>query len=645
MALRRKHLRRFLESAFSVDELRQLVHDDPEICDLATSIHWDASPRSVADEVISVLDRNGRLARLRILILEARPHRSGEITAFWTEAGAGPHRRTDSSSRPEHEGPGPKDSMGIGALLLTLAMALVLGVLIFADNNSSGESDTEVVRASTLKGRLRGHDRSPLQDVLVQLDGCSTYTEAVTNAKGIFQFRDLKPDCIRPPIKLFVRHRSAWHSFEILSPPPDIQLPGPKKPTRIEPVSGIDVQPGDRPPSTNPAAERQRPYRIVWMPDGPTVDASSGRGLSDADLARVLPLTRAVGLLEASDDGDFVPRSTAFLVADDIVLTTRHALQEDAAPGANRTSLSRTYCVRFHRELETQNGRCIEVTEALLVHRYWDIALLKLAESIPNATPLELVSERPARLPDTAVAVVGFPGGVFGHKSLQPGLVVELRNLKSNEASKPTVVIVHSTVTFPGSSGSPVLDASSGKVLGVHFASTPAEGGYAIPSWEFAADPDIRAVALKFTAPAGTVSRTIETGALGFDVAPYDPAFLGRDIPLPVLTASLRIQALNDGKPVDYLHYSLILHRERRLAIVGAYNLDRDSLRHLPRDRKANGWTTDPRLPAEAQLTNTTLRNNPLHRSNLVSRHFVSWGAVTESKPLSVQRAFSTGPT
>jgi endonuclease G len=101
----------------------------------------------------------------------------------------------------------------------------------------------------------------------------------------------------------------------------------------------------------------------------------------------------------------------------------------------------------------------------------------------------------------------------------------------------------------------------------------------------------------------------------------YDPEFLGSPLPLPVPGPALA--ALVSGE-LRYHHFSVVMHRERALALFTAVNIDGKLARRPTRER--DRWILDPRLPAEFQTGEPVYRDNPLDRGHLVRRLDPAWG-------------------
>lgn len=115
--------------------------------------------------------------------------------------------------------------------------------------------------------------------------------------------------------------------------------------------------------------------------------------------------------------------------------------------------------------------------------------------------------------------------------------------------------------------------------------------------------------------------------------AGYDPEFLGTPVPLPVLTEEQRAAtALNrrvaDGQDptvLPYHHFSLVMHRLRRLALYTVVNID-GQLAQLPK-RDRDRWYFDPRLEQAEQIGEDLYADNDFDRGHLVRRLDPAWGS------------------
>lgn len=130
----------------------------------------------------------------------------------------------------------------------------------------------------------------------------------------------------------------------------------------------------------------------------------------------------------------------------------------------------------------------------------------------------------------------------------------------------------------------------------------------------------------------------------------YSPTFLGTGklaVPLPKLSKALKAKAATlIGKPgeteLKYFNYSVVLHKERKLAIFTAVNTDGSQQQDVGK-REGDSWLRDPRIDAAFQIgeefygKQSTMgldrSPNPFDRGHLVRRLDGTWGAsVDEAK-------------
>src|SRR5215472_14206783 len=131
-------------------------------------------------------------------------------------------------------------------------------------------------------------------------------------------------------------------------------------------------------------------------------------------------------------------------------------------------------------------------------------------------------------------------------------------------------------------------------------------------------------------------------------IIPYDPAFLGDgfQVPMPTLGDTARARAVNGGEVFDYTHYSLVMDRVRRTAMLTANNID------AARKVQIGGgltWQMDERV-GDNQLGRATYDHNQIDKGHLVRREDVLWGTVAEARAANKATYFSyrlcvfTGP-
>jgi endonuclease G len=140
----------------------------------------------------------------------------------------------------------------------------------------------------------------------------------------------------------------------------------------------------------------------------------------------------------------------------------------------------------------------------------------------------------------------------------------------------------------------------------------------------------------RYTAVPGIGTTTAEEAvAIDPDYAHrrgYDPEFLGAPVPLPVLTDDQRANASRnrlaaqgqDPTVLDYHHFSLVMHRQRRLALFTVVNID-GRLSQSP-TRESDRWFFDPRLDQSEQTSGELYEDNDFDRGHLVRRLDPAWG-------------------
>ncbi|MFG1288251.1 DNA/RNA non-specific endonuclease [Xanthobacter versatilis] len=111
--------------------------------------------------------------------------------------------------------------------------------------------------------------------------------------------------------------------------------------------------------------------------------------------------------------------------------------------------------------------------------------------------------------------------------------------------------------------------------------------------------------------------------------AGYSEDFLGFTVPLPTPIGTLRQKVVpvvgSEEGLLDYEHFSVVMHADRRLAMFVAVNIDGAASVDLHRDR--DRWSLDGRIPDAAQIGEDLYVDNILDRGHLVRRQDPVWGA------------------
>ncbi len=195
---------------------------------------------------------------------------------------------------------------------------------------------------------------------------------------------------------------------------------------------------------------------------------------------------------------------TGFLATSQLAITTRN-VAEQLSEGSNfqyrKLKSNRDVWINFRAERENDGlDDTVKVKQVLFVHPYWDIAGLEV-EPIRSGMILE-----PAPIPSgTDIVAIGYPaldlrnkrgyqeqlfGSTFGVKRLLPG-----KSLSSSQITsygRDVTCLCHDTSTLGGTTGAPIIDLRTGRVVGIHFAGNYRDRNYAVPSWELLKDPVVR---------------------------------------------------------------------------------------------------------------------------------------------------------
>jgi DNA/RNA endonuclease G (NUC1)/subtilisin family serine protease len=361
-----------------------------------------------------------------------------------------------------------------------------------------------------------------------------------------------------------------------------------------------------------------------------------------------------VGRIELKRLPEDVHVGTGWLVAEDIVVTNRH-VAEFFSRGSGRTAvLSKDPFgqpvpaqIDFREEHARQDASEFAVAEILLIEeldeRFPDMALLKLRRNGAGLPPpIEFLSTLP-KIGEATIAVVGYPawdyrndaatmqrlfGDIYGVKRLAPGQVSD---------AGQGFVFEHDCTTLGGNSGSVVLDAETGKAIGLHFAGEFGIRNLAVRAEKITArlaELHIQVAVPETFRRLGDVPAARELEAPPSPESYADRAGFARDF-VPGFAAlepgfanlAGDLAALvrgGTGTELKYTHFSVWMSRRRRLALCTAVNIDGTSLRRYARG--ADRWYPDPRIDAGAQVGNELYKSNRLDRGHLVRRLDPVWG-------------------
>lgn len=208
---------------------------------------------------------------------------------------------------------------------------------------------------------------------------------------------------------------------------------------------------------------------------------------------------------------------TGFLVGPNLVMTNRHVAQLFAVGLGTKglRFIDRMGAgIDFVREHGTADpGTPFAIRRIAMVHPFWDLALLE-TEGLETRGWLSFAPAEPEPANPRRMAVIGYPafdprndarvqdqvfGGIYNVKRLQPGLFNGRRTIDS--FGKPVPAATHDSSTLGGNSGSVVIEAASGRALGLHFAGIYRDSNFAVPAADLARDKRMIDAGLSFEPP------------------------------------------------------------------------------------------------------------------------------------------------
>ncbi len=221
-----------------------------------------------------------------------------------------------------------------------------------------------------------------------------------------------------------------------------------------------------------------------------------------------------VGRIELPGNRRYPYGGTGFVVGKDLIMTNRH-VAEIFAQGLGDRRLDflpgEKAGINFIKELGNDSGATLLVRRVVLIHPYWDMALLSV-DGLPEAhNTMKLSLSDPRQMNGHEIFVIGYPasdprnpadvqgqvfGTTFGVKRLQPG---ELHNgMTTASFGKMVDAATHDCSTLGGNSGSAVFSMDTGEVLALHFGGLYKEQNFAVPASDLAKDDRVIAAGVEF---------------------------------------------------------------------------------------------------------------------------------------------------
>ncbi len=226
---------------------------------------------------------------------------------------------------------------------------------------------------------------------------------------------------------------------------------------------------------------------------------------------------RSVGRINVPSLPSLPYAGTGFIVGDGLLMTNRHVASIFALGLGNRQlqfQAGQRAAIDFYHENGQATSDSLTVEKVVMIHPWWDMALLKVSGLPANREPLELSVEDPATMLDREVVVIGYPGydpnpdeefqrvqnrifrSTYYVKRLQPGLFKAREQAESYE--RMVEAVTHDCSTLGGNSGSAVIDVQTGHVVGLHFAGAYLVANYAVSPYDLAQDSRVVDAGVKF---------------------------------------------------------------------------------------------------------------------------------------------------
>jgi V8-like Glu-specific endopeptidase len=271
--------------------------------------------------------------------------------------------------------------------------------------------------------------------------------------------------------------------------------------TLVDGMEGISKIEAGRPVESLSPRELAGTEAIVLLFTRPALLISNGTFLQVPEPWAVLNEHRsaidhnitAVGRIDVEGHPDLDWIGTGFLVADDVVITARHVMDEFAQRDGAQWSISPGIqpSIDFLAEKTSITQARYEIVEVIAAHTKSDLALLRLGNpidpGITKPTPLKLASSADVDSGKT-VYVVGYPSmdsrrnepaemqrifrRIYDVKRLQPGTVMRTVIERSE--------FLHDCSTLGGNSGSCVISLDTHLVIGLHFGGRYLRGNRAV---------------------------------------------------------------------------------------------------------------------------------------------------------------------
>lgn len=389
-------------------------------------------------------------------------------------------------------------------------------------------------------------------------------------------------------------------------------------------------------------------------------------------LSRGAKKARAVAKVRLFFAGEIPAGSgSGFLVAPGLLLTNNHVIE-------SRNTARRAKAVFDFQEndkFENMRAKRFDITDDIFFtspRHELDFTFVSVehqnnnGDSLTQFSSFTLIEESGKAVKNESVSIIQHPNGQLKSIALRDSKILGVKG----------DFIYYSTDTEPGSSGAPVLN-DQWLPVALHHRSVPdpdlpgkwiANRGIRISriikTLRSAADqndqnaqkilnllqlphpltsPDatLNAPALRprehaFISPSISGSSNLPTlEEANFPtnrwdgIEGYDPEFLSEEIALPLPHSNANVREVDGHPDLPYMHFSVVMHDQRKLPMVTACNVDGTRIQRLSR---RGAWRFDPRIPQNTQVGNDAYKANDYDRGHLVRRLAPMWGTENEAR-------------
>lgn len=294
--------------------------------------------------------------------------------------------------------------------------------------------------------------------------------------------------------------------------------------------SGVETVLG----GNDPSPEQYAALEALIIPKlRPAIDIVNGKYTSthhlwthlssdDAIRTRIEAAIPSIGRIELPGHQSLPYGGTGFVVGDGLLMTNRHVAAIFATGIGDRNlgfKSGHKAGIDFLRERGSSQASTLMVRRVVMIHPYWDMAILAVEGLPPGQKPLKLSLADVSDLDGREIAVIGYPAfdprndpgeqdelfdRQYGVKRLQPG---QLHGRADTESfGKIVSAATHDCSTLGGNSGSCAVYLATGEIVGLHFGGRYQERNFAVPAFELARDGRVIDTGVNFAgAPRGGV--------------------------------------------------------------------------------------------------------------------------------------------